>query len=297
MAARLAPAGNSPRPRGRSYFSGAFTLVELLVVIAVIAVLAALLLPSLAGAKMQAARIQCLSNEKQLLVAWTIYSGDNDDRLVLNGGDMAPGSAQPHLWVYGGAHGSADALTNDLYLTGQNYSLFAYTRIQPAERLYKCPADNTTWPPWTTSGGSAAPLSDWVTELRSYALNAYMGTPPDLAISPLSMLFSYKVYLKSCEVASDDPADRFVFADVNPASICTPGFGVDMSHSYWIHYPSYLHRLRGALVFADGHAETHRWLDFRTMPHLGSGSYILHGTPSPGNPDLAWLASHTSSPK
>ena len=56
-------------------------------VIAVIAILAALLLPALVGAKMQAARIQCMNNEKQMVLAWTIYSGDNNtDKLVLNGG-------------------------------------------------------------------------------------------------------------------------------------------------------------------------------------------------------------------
>ena len=99
-------ARNARRPAGGLFFKEAFTLIELLVVIAVIAILAALLLPTLAGAKRQAARIQCTSNEKQLILAWTIYSGDNNDRLVLNGGDMAATSAQAHLWVYGGNHGS-----------------------------------------------------------------------------------------------------------------------------------------------------------------------------------------------
>jgi prepilin-type processing-associated H-X9-DG protein len=273
----------------------AFTLVELLVVIAVIATLAALLLPALAGAKMQATRVQCTSNERQMLTAWAVYYTDNDDRLVLNGGDMAPTSAQPHLWVYGGAHGSADSLTNDLYLTGANFSLFAYTKAQQAEKLYKCPGDTSTWPLWNLGNGPTPTANRWVTELRSYALNSYMGSTPALAIEPLIVSAGYKQYAKSSRIAADFPADRFVFADVNPASICTPGFGVDMTHTFWIHYPSYLHRGRGVLSFADGHVEPHRWMDSRTMVHLGSGTFIPHGIMSPNNPDLIWLASKTSS--
>ena len=271
----------------------AFTLVELLVVIAIIAILAALLLPSLILAKMQAWRIQCVSNEKQMLAAWTIYSGDSDERLVLNGGDQSGRSIQPHLWVFGGNHGSPDGLTNDLYLTGPDYSLFAYTKVQPAERIYKCPADKSTWPVW----GSPFQFSPttYVTELRSYSLNSYMGITRALTVQPLNINPSYRVYTKASQV--DSPAQRFVFTDVNAANICTPGFGVDMTQESWIHYPSYLHRSRGVLSYADGHAEEHRWLDSRTMVHLASGSYIGHGTPSFNNPDLAWICARTTSRK
>jgi prepilin-type N-terminal cleavage/methylation domain-containing protein len=264
----------------------AFTLIELLVVIALITILAALLLPALALSKTEAVRIQCVNNQKQLLVAWSLYSGDNREVLVLNGGDMSPVSTVAHLWVYGGNHADPPTLINEQYLTGATYALLAGN--QPSAKLYKCPADISKWFVGNTGGK--------VTELRSYSMNSYIGAAGMAVVQPLEQDPAYRVYLKCAQLAADSPANRFVFMDVNPASICTPGFGVDVAAQMFIHYPSDLHRRRGVVAFADSHVETHRWSDARTTIGVPAGDhYIPHDVPSPDNPDLVWIAERTTS--
>ncbi len=96
----LAPSrtGGGVSKRVSNAGQGGFTLIELLVVVAIIAILAALLLPALASAKERARRIQCLANLRQIGIGDTIYANENNDALVIARSQASAGNPGPG-WV------------------------------------------------------------------------------------------------------------------------------------------------------------------------------------------------------
>ncbi|HTB85432.1 MAG TPA: prepilin-type N-terminal cleavage/methylation domain-containing protein [Candidatus Sulfotelmatobacter sp.] len=293
MKQKLKQSKSAPRCAG-------FTLIELLVVIAIIAILAAMLLPALAKAKQKAQGIQCLDNNRELMLAWQIYADDNNDFVpsTIYTGDP---DGRP-AWMTGV---ETYVNNNPMDLDPANQSNWNIaTDLQPSTlwplaknaTIYRCPADLRTCNANTGRSIQLFPV------VRSMSMNQVFASS-----SAWINIDNGNFALYKKKAAIKVPTQTFVFIEEAPASINDDAFAVACGSTVngntpeWVDFPATYHGGHSTtLAFADGHAEIHKWLGSAVLqcpiPHpVTGGSPLVPATSAGDIQDIDWLSSNTSS--
>jgi prepilin-type N-terminal cleavage/methylation domain-containing protein len=258
-----------------------FTLIELLVVIAIIAILAGMLLPALSRAKLKATGAFCINNQKQLALAWIMYSSDNNDLLVNFLQDKNATGDTP--WRYGTAPKppanlipAGTSAEKRIELTVQEgYRQGALFTYAPAPNIIHCPGDVRI--KLKAGRGYTYPSLSGVGTLNGEAPQLYKQTT---ITSPSS---------RYVWVEENDPRGENIGSWLLNQGAPTK----DYAGSSLIDSTANFHGNASTFNYADGHADTRKWLDQVMIKYSGSmdqNKFSSSPTDKTAPRDVRWLA-------
>ena len=265
-----------------------FTLIELLVVISIIAILMGILMPSLGMARKMAQSITCSSHLRTLMIAWNLYAGDNDDKLVAAQTGM---EGRPN-WFSGGLSFTSAAVNWDIENNMTTSPLWTY--VGKNRKIYKCPADKAE----VTNN-----LGTWVPRVRSNSMSQVFGYGEWLNSSPSNRSQTvWRTYSKLTGIVH--PGKTWVFIDEHPNSINDAAFAnacTDASvpsAARIIDFPANYHNGACGFSFADGHALVRKWSGSKIKDaevFFGIGGGIALNVPAEDSwEDVQWMAENTT---
>jgi prepilin-type processing-associated H-X9-DG protein len=262
-------------------------LIELLVVIAIVAILAAMLLPALTRAKARAHGISCASNQRQLMFACLLYAGDNADAFPYNFGDVETRRtvAQKQFlnWVNNVLSWELDAdNTNRAWVTAGGLGPYVGGMVD----AFRCPSDSVLSDIQKDAG--------WKTRVRSISMNALVGDAGEFSRSGSNVNApGYRQFFKLSHLPQ--PARIFVFIEEHPDSVDDGYFLNNPYKPEWHDLPASYHNGSANLAFADGHVESHRWLNSSTRaPARPDAAGLPLAIPASERADFRWLMERTS---
>jgi prepilin-type N-terminal cleavage/methylation domain-containing protein len=289
----------------------AFTIIELLVVVAVLALMACLLATARAASRPNFQGALCLNNLKQLMAAFTMYTHDNNEFFPPNpdvvthvaGGNWVPDNESG--WMPLGSSGSADAGNPDLFKDAKWNLFVPYIRTNIS--LYRCPFDPRIA---LYSGSDPTLLGQKIPVVRGISMNAGVGTKglgsgggnaavdgPWLNGSHTHTANNpYATFGKWSDFKIVRPSDIWVLVDDDPWTINDAAMQVIAASPDTVDYPNVFNNNCTAFAFADGHGETHKWKSTVWVHNsVPSRAAFLNGAATGlGYQDWFWWASHAS---